>query len=323
MSEKETPKNQESQSAEGSQSSPHEQSAPKRKGPSKKTVVISSIVAAVAIGTGVGVTYAMFSHLLIPNTVIEGDYNALEDDQDALMERYEASNGDYSSFKPYELLNVAINNFDASENHYSTVTGSVKASIATQTINGTYIRNGNTYFNESLSTSSFVETGRRFYQEGGTVEVYTGSEVTASSASWSENDKVTQTLEENEDTWGKTLDRSSIYIVSSKTVLNSESSVNEEGNYEVTVNLDPELSTLRYLIQMVEMSGLSEKPKFHSVELNFTLSPDLKPLSSVINENYDVTVGLKVNSDATLYTDYHTDEVKEIPNLDTPIAYEN
>lgn len=296
------------------------QDSEKRKS-SKKSVIVTACVAVSAIALGMGITFMLNAHLLQDQTIYAGDFETLEDDNAALMRKYASSNGDYSSFEPYELINISLTNFDASENHYSQVKGNVLAMGVEQTIYGTSIRRGDDYFNESLSTSSMVKVAKRFYQEGEKVDTYTGDIVDSRKAIWPSSISETHTLEEYEEKWGRDLSRGSIYIISEKTVLEQSQSLDEEGNYLITVSLDPDLSTVRYVRQMVSMSGLSRDPIFHSVTLEFTLDQDLKPISSTFTENYEVYMVVTANSDGKQYTLYHQDEAYPIPDGTQDLDY--
>lgn len=287
----------------------------------KKAIIISSIVAAVAIAIGVSVTYVLASPMLEGTIDYNVDPQALEDDNDKLMNKYENSNGNYDSFQPYELANIALNLYDNSENHYSTVTGSVLAAGVTQTIYGATVRSGSEYFNENISQSGIVKVAKRFYQENDSINTYEGSVQSESSATWNSSATETLSTADYETKWGKVLARSNIYIISNKTVLDSSKEVDSAGNIVVKVNLDPILSVIRYTKQMVVMSDLESNPKFSSVAITFTMDSNLKLLTNVVDEAYTVRKVINANSTSTLYTTYHYDSI-DIPDLSTNFIYE-
>lgn len=291
--------------------------------PSKKKIIITSIVSVFAISIGVGVGVFFGQEFLGPKTNYDAfDPLSYEDDVDSLYEQYLNSNGDYSKFEPYDLVNIAYRKFELEENSYSITNGNIAASIVNQTLRGVSIKNDDLYFNESISQSGIVSVAKRFYQEAGSVTTYNGSDIkNGSSASWSEEDKSISNLEDYEDEWGKTLKRSSIYIISSKTVLNSE--VNKENdNYVISLSLDPTTSVLRYVKQMEKMSDLSRKPEFTSVEMKITLDDELNLVKREIDEVYTVYMMGAHTSNAHLIESYYPNVKIDIPSLDTNFNYE-
>lgn len=287
-------------------------------------IIVTSIVCSLALmaGTGLGIFFGMKYLKAVPNYNYSAE--ALEDDYQSLMNRYSKANGDYTNFKGYELANIGIYKFDETTNHYSVTDGWVKATGITQTIKGTSIRQENDYFNESISASSIVKVAKRFYQdEPNQVNLFNGSSIkNGSSATWNVTPSDVLNCEEYEDLWGKQLSRSSIYVISSKTVLDSSFSLNDEQNYVIDVELDPVLSVVRYVKQMKEMSNLERYPTFSKVHIQFILDNQLNLISRCVSEQYEVYKLGFHQSDSVINEYYYQDVEIDIPDLSTNCIYE-
>lgn len=84
--------------------------------------------------------------------------------------------------------------------------------------------------------------------------------------------------------WG---DELTDYVITSETILSSTPAAKgEDGNYTMTLSLDPQASTYYYQNQMVTMGDLDEPPVFSSVELTFTFGADWTLYSLRIEEEY-------------------------------------
>ena len=261
----------------------------------KTSVIISTLVGAVLIGGGIPLGIFL-SDLFSFNGV---DYSSLdasanEGDAAALIRRYEADKSKSATelsatYSGTELVMIAENNVGEHENTQTIGIGLVNAAMGVkQSIYSSTVKKGDTYFMENLSKSSFVACAKRFYQENDEVKTYTGEIIDEKSATWNETEDSTLTTAEHDAKWGKDLSRSSIYIVSTKTVLSEEVS-EEDGNLKVHLSLDPLNSVIRYVKQMVNVSDLSAPPAFHTVDIVYTIDQQMNLLSRDINEVYDVT----------------------------------
>ena len=284
-------------------------------------IVITSIVSTVAVASGLAVGI-LLGKLLSPK--IAPDFGAidtgLEDDYDALMTRF-ASDKSINSYRPYEVANISWLNF-ANETHTHSVTlGTVEASVVKQKVFGHDVRDGDSFFSESLSYSSMKKCGSRFYQEGDSVKAYTPTDIKDNgTATWKESTLVNETLKSHEEKWGKTLDRPIIYIISEKTVTN-ESIQQTSNGYVVELDLDPKTSVSRYIRQMVNISNLDKAPAFSYVHLTFTLSNDFVIQELGVKEEYVVYVVGKNESKGTLTQKFYTNSSETIPDLNTNYAY--
>ena len=285
------------------------------------TIVTTAIVATVAISSGLIVGIFFGKNFFSPKTNYDG-FNFLdyEDDTASLMKKYQ-SNSNVSSYKPYELVNIAIEKF-ANNEHTKTVThGEVNAAIVKQLIFAEDVRDGNEFYTESLSYSSLVKCGVRFYQHADVIDEYKASKVEKDGKSnFPTSSKKTVTFEDHETNWGKTLERPVIFIISSKTVLENELKNTNDG-YEITMSLDPTLSVLRYVRQMKSISDLKRYPEFNSVKVTFTLDKDLNLVQMKSVEDYVVYVVGKNESVGTLTVDYYHDVNESIPTLDSNYPY--
>ena len=285
------------------------------------TIVITSIVSTTAIAGGLAVGI-LLGKLLSPK--VAPDFGAidtgLEDDYDALMTRF-ASDKNTDNYKPYEIANISWLNFAQLTHTHSVTLGTVEASVVKQKVYGHDVRNGDSFFSESLSYSSMKKCGTRFYQEGEGVKAYTPTDIKENgTATWKEDTLVSETLKGHEEKWGKTLDRPIIYIISSQTVT-SESLTKTDTGYVVEMDLDPKKSVSRYVRQMVNISNLDRAPEFSSVHLTFTLSNDFVIQELGVKESYVVYVVGKNASTGTLTQKFYTNSSETIPDLNTNYAY--
>jgi hypothetical protein len=286
------------------------------------TIVTTSIVVTVGLTLGVIVGVHVGNALSVTGAV---DYSAYtiekyEDDYAALMKKYDKDKS-VSSYQPYELVNIAIEKFAKNEHSKTVTRGNVKAAIVTQEIFGEDVRDGNEFYTESLSYSSIKKCGVRFYQHADSIDEYRGTNIKSNgSATFQEKNKSTVSFKEHEDNWGKTLSRPVIYIISSKTVLDSTLEETADG-YKVTMNLDKVTSVLRYVKQMVSISNLDRTPDFSKVSLSFNLDKDLNLKQMSTEEEYVVYVVGKNESKGKLTVDFYQDVTDKIPGLDDQYPY--
>lgn len=285
-------------------------------------IIVTISMGLVAAGGGVGLGLFFGQEFLTPQTNYNYNIKDLEDDVDSLYRKYKSMDeSQYSSFKPYEMVNIGYKKLVEHSNFYSYSIGNVNASGILQTIFATSMKYDHSYFNESISQSSLVQVAKRFYQSNsGSVELYKGSATSSSTAVWDENSKQQYSDEEFEDLYGKKLSKSCIYIISSKTVKNSNIEF-KDNVYTVELDLDPVLSVVRYVKQMSSMSDLSRNPEFHSVKITYKLDNSLALLEADIIENYEVYKFGKHKSVGTLTETFVYDTNTEIPTLDKNCNY--
>lgn len=293
----------------------------------KNGFIITITISCLAIASGVGIGLFLAQSFSSPSVNYDNiDELSLEDNVDSLYTRYlKTEKGKiFSSYKPYEIVNIGLMNLKNHSSFRSTDVGAVLASGITQTIYGTTIRKGSAYFNESISKSAFVKVAKRFYQDNDGIDIYDGKKVVSEKeAVWKDEVSESLSLVDFESAWGKTFSRPSIYIISSKTVLDNGTITKDGTNYVISLNLDPIKSVVRYVRQMQMMSNLDPKklPEFYSVQINYVLNENFEMVSSVVNEKYDVWKFGKHTSKSTITTTYYYDD-SGIPDLNTNCQYE-
>lgn len=260
------------------------------------------------------------------------DYSSLnedefEDNMTSLTRRFTSANksSDLSrTFSPVELVEIGIDKIGSHEyvtsKQYGLVKAKVSGVVVNQTVRASSIKNGNKYFLENISKSNMVAEGRRFYQEGETVKTYVGSNVEIDRAVWEESKSSSLTSSEHVAKWGKDLTRPLIYIVSSKTV-KSGSTETTEGGYKVNLELNQVYSVLRYIRQMISISGVSN-PVFKSLNLTVELDKELNLLKVTSDEKYDVDMVVTAATEATLTETFTYDSELKIPAIDENLTYE-
>ena len=285
------------------------------------TSIFGTLLVAVGIAGGMIIGQEVFASNIDYGAI---DVSSIEDDQIALMKKYErtSSSAYKSTFKPYEFVNISLNKLGEYQSIHKVTTGAVVAAGVTQDIRSNFVKEGDNYFMENLSQSSMVKVAWRFYQDKDSVEAYKGSLNNIESAKWKKDSKEDYNLTDYEETWGKTLDKGSIYIISSKTVTSGDVKETDDG-YEVTIELDTSNSVVRYVKQMMQTSNLSKPPVFHDVKLTYTLDKDLNLLKSVSDESYDVYMFGKHNSKGHVVDTYIYEDGTKIPSLTEDALYEN
>ena len=293
----------------------------------------SCLVATTSFLTSIGCVTSMAGMGVVTGLVLNyflnyetRDYGAYkieeyEEDMTALLKKYnKTSKSNYlTALKPHELANIARYKLERHEYVKSVGLGSVKASIVTQTIESYYQKSQDTYFFENISLG-FKNIFKRFYQKGDMVDQYTGD----GHAEWNHEPVESLNLTQFEEKWGRNLSRSSIFIISNKTVLSDQSSASKAGNeIHVSLELHPITSVLRYVKQMVATSDLDAAPNFHKMHIDMVLDEDLNLLSSKTDELYDVkSFGITAkNSKGYLQETFIYDVPEELVGLDEACDY--
>lgn len=292
----------------------------------KKSVAFYSIVGAVtlAIGIAAGVLVGqnVFKQKMDYSQFDTGEIDA---DYSAKYEEFKTidSSKYFTTFTPTELANIALLKLGDVENFYSTKNGKVLAAGVEQTITAALVKNGDSYFEENISASSFVKAANRFYQKGGEVDWYKGKYINQTKGDYPESSKTNYTLDGFEDTWGCTKDRGSIYIMSEQTVIDSSIKDNGDGTKTIQLELDPTLSVIRYVKQMKMTGGLSQEPIFHSVHIDLTVNEQLVLLELFSDEVYDVHMVIDAKNSNGKIRQTFKYEQKEIPDINMDFNYES
>jgi hypothetical protein len=310
----------------------------------KRTIIFVSCLSVTAIALGIGAGFYLHNMLnsgvstdygnADANDYVENDPNLLKD-----YEAVKASGGDYVAAyakKPYKVANIAYTLYSQHEHTFAQGVGAGTAILGAinvdQQIRSTIIKNGTSYFEESLSASSVVQLADRMYQET-SVKAYHGK-VDSSDVETPKDfgEAVEYTQSEYKDLMGKTLDMPCIYIISGKTTYVNSTTYSgtptsftkkDDGTYDLQLELTRSSSVLNYVKQMQSISNLYDKPSFSYVHLSFSLDKDLNLLTMTSNEFYFARTAKNVGSNVKGYlkTIFKTDEEYGIPKLNTPVKY--
>ena len=233
-----------------------------------------------------------------------------------------------STLEPVDIANYATEKYKTYENSVSFCKG-LASTIVSQEIRNAQIKNGSTYFEESVSKSSMVGIGKRMIQEGidGPVKMYnekSAGDVTIDELKVHTNfkDKAEDfTSEKYKEAYGRTLNDMFIYCVHSITVKNG--SVTPEGDgYKVVLDLDPIMGGYQYRYQMLNISGLDALPIFNFITITYTLDSNLDLVHIQAHEAYRAKMGVEVEIENTLEYDFFPNVKWEIPQINEDINYE-
>ena len=250
------------------------------------------------------------------------DVNALYESYLSLPDKTKFPN----SWTNSDIVNVALEKYRRTENSYSLGIG-LASTIIEQYIRSAQIRNGEKYFEEQISYSDMVAVANRSIQIGeeGDVALYSGSATGIETASYPIEASQTFSKSDYKDYLGKSLDEMFIYIISNKTTLSSsKKTINESGDLEINLKLEPNSSTFYYKIQMKNISGLSNLPPFSDVSLTYTLSNDLTLKHLYVDETYTATkagIPVPAKTHNTIDYYYYANQELDIPDSNTAIDY--
>ncbi|MFA7032149.1 MAG: hypothetical protein WC201_01115 [Bacilli bacterium] len=293
-----------------------------------KTLIITTSVCLVLALAGGSLGYFLGKRFFVSSVDYSNiDPNSLEDNNTLIYQQFDSyQNQDKTqdeyidNFTPYQLANAAF--YQSGKETYSKVVGNgqVIAGGAKQKIMSYHIKKGSDYFFESISTG-LMSVAKRFYQND-EVKWYRGKVDKSGIVAWNASSEVINTVEDFTTSWGKDLSRQTVYIISSKTALET-STISKDGDHLIiSLDLDPILSAVRYVKQMVMMSALEANPVFKSINFTMTLDSNFRIIEAIATESYRVK---KFGwNDATGYlketTSYQVDE--DIPDINTGIVYE-
>lgn len=296
----------------------------------KKVLTYSLIgVTVLAIGatTGIVMKRVVASEEIDYGTL---DFESMKPDCNQIVknvESYKGSKDLVDAFSASDILNYSMEKFRRCENNYSLTFG-LADTIIKQEIKSCTIKNGNQYFEESVSKSSMIAVGNRMYQSGvgADIDVYQAKKDTIKinetdiDAEYNESQKTTYKNSDYSDTFGKTLDEVFIYLTSNETVKDSKVEKLNDG-YSITVELDPDISTYFYKHQMKNVSNLDKYPVFEYVTINYLLTKDLMLKKCDIDEQYVATMIVDAPTHGTLETYFFPNEELKIPEINEKITY--
>lgn len=300
-----------------------------------QTPITAVTVGLVAIGSGIGIGYGIKAAIGGgPNTDYSG-IHVTEVDVNAVMRRYErlSADTDYSkSFTIPEIVAISHHLLGQADNYVVQGIGTADAGIAMQEIRSMVIKNGDEYFEESLSQSLFVKDALRMYEVGNLTTQYRGSTTTSVEVAEFPSAGVSYTNAEYVELMGRTVSSRNTYIVANETVLMGEktgemygtSSITKTSTgYDLEIELDPIAGVMNYVKQMKTISNLATYPSFFYTHLSYKLDSNLNPLSMTTHERYSAKLSSGIGSyiTASIESKYLKGQELAIPEVNTPLSY--
>lgn len=288
----------------------------------KKTVIQYSIIVLAALTLGITSGVVAKKNFGQVETDYSGfDANSFSLNASQLVEEYE-KNPD-KEFTPAELVNIGLEKYRRCTNSYSYGVGTA-STIVNQTIRNAQIKNGDQYFEETISRSSMVAIANRVTQTGiGNGVTLNKGKANNSESGTYKDEATTFTSEQYKEDWGKTLDEMFIYIISNESVIADNCAITRTDDLiQVYLELDVDISTYYYKYQMKSISNLSALPTFDSLKHTYTFSTDMTLLHSKVDEKYKAAMaGVSASIHNVIDYYYHANEFLEIPSLDETIDY--
>lgn len=288
-------------------------------------ILVGVIVGGLGAGAGIGLLMGHFlkkPEVLIP----EVDLNEVEDDVGNLLERYEAciaeGKNPLNTFAIHELANISMQKYTSHEYGVSYSYGTADSAVDLD-IRNISIRSNGTFFEEALSKSKpgiiNIVVAQRDIQYGdeedSEIVSYLGDvKSDVESPTWTNAKKEEYVASDYEEKFGKKVSRPSVYIVSSKTVLEDGTSISKtEDGYEIAMNLDTIKGVARYRKRMMNLSG-SDVKSFEYVRMTYYVDDDFNLLKSRVEEKYAAGMG-NISDDVVgeLTTYYFPDEKVALP----------
>ena len=286
----------------------------------KKALIQYSIIAVCAIGVGVG------GGILLKKKLgpVEVDYTGFDSDSfqadaKALLKEYEANPN--KDFTAAELVNIGLEKYRQCENSYSIGVGQA-TTIVNQSVRNFQIRNGDKYYEEQISRSNMVNLANRVVADSESATVYRGKAKDTEVPEYKDEPKVLNP-DEFKALWGKKLEDIFIYIISNDTVDLEQSKVEKkDGKVFISLELDPDIASYNYKLQMKSLSELSALPTFEYLRQTYVFDSDMTILHSTIDEKYVATMS-GINATVNNYLDYyyHSNEFIKIPEINEILDY--
>ena len=248
------------------------------------------------------------------------------------VEKYSSKDLAFSALTPVETAIYALEKYKTCENSFSFGYGVTTAPVVTQAIRNAQVKNGNSYFEESLSSSSMVSVGNRYVQLGGKdtdVDLYIADKSTVVISS---NESKTGcnypsktksfTFDKFIESYGKQPSEVFNYIVHPLSVKESEKIKEEDGTYTINLEMYPDIATYKYQFQMKMISDLTSRPAFSREHLTIKLDNDLMLKQIIVDENYSASMfGISASLTAHITYEYHPNEYMKIPEMNEKFDY--
>ena len=286
----------------------------------KKALIQYSIIAVCAAGLGVGGGIILKRKLGPVETDYSGfDSSSFAADSKALLREYEKNPN--QEFTPAELVNIGLEKYRQCENSYSIGIGQA-STIVNQQVRNFQIRNGDTYYEEQISKSSMVSIANRVIENDEGTTLYKGKAKEVEVPEYS-GDPKSMSPEDYKKSYGKTLPEMFIYIISNDTVDTDKSTITKkEGKIFINLELDPEIASYNYKVQMKTLSDLSSLPTFEYLRHTYVFENDMTLVHAYFNEKYVATMsGINATIVNSLHYYYHANEYKKIPEINEVLSY--
>lgn len=286
----------------------------------KKALIQYSVIAACAIGIGVGGGIIAKKKLGPVEIDYSGfDSNSFQADAKALLKEYEANPN--KDFTAAELVNIGLEKYRNCENSYSIGVGQA-STIVNQSIRNFQIKNGGKYYEEQISRSSMVNLANRVLADSENATVYKGKAKDTEVPEYSNEPQILNN-DEFKQIWGKTLEDMFIYIISNETVDLDKSSVEKkDGKVYVSLELDPDIASYNYKVQMKSLSSLSALPTFEYLRQKYVFDSNMTLLHANFDEKYAAAmsgISATIVNDIEYY--YHANEYLKIPEINEILDY--
>ena len=228
-------------------------------------------------------------------------------DIDGAVAKYEKARDSGKSFDTVltvdEMINVSYYLFGQETNTWSRgVGGSFAAGLVNQGIFSTTVREGDRFFEESISASSFVKLYDRMYQSGDETTTYWGDD-----DNFASHPIQTYANEDYRSMMGRNVSDALIFLVSPKTLMLDETTLSgkrktgiykSETGYVVEAELSPIYGTINYKKQMQTISSLKYQPTFDYCHITAEMDLDLTLRRMATAEKYIAVTSAGVGSGA-------------------------
>ena len=288
-----------------------------------KTLLIYLIVGGSALGAGGAAGVIVKRVTGSEQVVYKGfDINNYIMDSAALVEEFDNYHGSspQSQFSVAELINISLEKYRQCENSWSQGIG-LADTIVKQTIRNAQVKNGQKFYEESISFSDMVSVANKVYQDGhdGEIDLYAGSNVSTENATYGGTPKHFD-RESYKKAYGKTLDEMFIYLICNETVTSGEVKAQDNG-YIITCELDVDIATYMYKYQMKTLSNLDGLPTFSYVKLAYTVTKDMMLKTCEVDEKFEARMGVPATIRNTIKYTYHPNEYLKIPEINEKFEY--
>lgn len=208
---------------------------------------------------------------------------------------------DPSEYTANQQLYILAAKLKTVNSYRSTIVGQTESKMPkyVQHIDDIHIKSGDESYSEAKSTSFLVNVGKQAYFKGDKVVCREAEDV--KKGEWS-NDLSVTTLDNYRSKIGNEATALSSYILNDESILKAESEKLSNGDYKITVDIDPVKGTSRYKVKMMNYGGLKSEPQFISCGFTITFNSNWEPMILIAHDDYKIEKGilnLHCNSEIT------------------------